>query len=810
MRAHGLELTACHGRALRRVVASLALLVAGAAHGTTPTVELQQAARSLDGKAPQTVSLPDKVGRPAAAKGAPLQPTYRLEADLGPTPGRTAIYLPGVFANARIAVNGHVVDDRIRDPLPPAPRGADRLVFAPVSAEFLRPGPNAIEIMLADPRQTWLSRVWIGDEDTLHRMRDRKELLMVGSTVVAAAVTGALSLCMLVLWARRPADALFAYFGIGGLLWALHTAWTVLPDPLLEGHHFEIWWTMGFPLFIVPLVIFCVRLAGWRLPRFERAMGIGILLGPLILYGAHHAGVLQAGKDYFRLVWIGAVAIGVRAVARYALQQRNAQGYLLLFTGAVALLFGVRDWLVNRVPTDNNPIFLTNFAGLLFIPLVAWILIDRFVRTTTEVERLNADLEARVASKSAELLRALDDMRSARDRAQAADRAKSAFLAAASHDLRQPAHALGLYVAALRGERLAGRQGETVERMSASVGALDAMFSALLDISRMDSGAVTAEIRPFELGPLLHRVGSEFAQQAADKGLRLSVRVSEAARRRRALSDPMLVERIVRNLVDNAIKYTAAGGMLLTCRLAGGDRPHWRLEVWDTGAGIAAAHRDRVFDEFFQVEHVRGERSNGLGLGLSIVRRLASLLGHPLRLDSVVGRGSRFALIVPATATPAHNTDARPSSGSIEGLGVGVLDDDPQVCDAMQSWSERGGCRVCAAHSLVAFLAEAGASAAERLQVLIVDLDLPGSSGGLDAIATLRRAGAGDQPALIVTGAASPERLAELESSGFDWLIKPAPPARLRSWLIVAARRVRQHRAAAAPEARRDVPAEAS
>ena len=797
-------------RTLRQVIAALALLAGLAAHAGSPTVELQHAMRSLAGEAPQAVSLPDKVRRSTEASGTPLQPTYRLEADLGPAPGRTAIYLPGLFANARIAVNGHVVEDRIRDPLPPPPRGANRLVFAPVSAEFLRPGRNAIEITLADPHQTWLSRVWIGDEDTLHRLRDRKGMLMVESTVVAAAVTGALSLCMLLLWARRPADPLFGCFGIGGLLWALHTAWTVMPDPLLAGHHFEIWWTMGFPLFIAPLVIFCVRLAGWRLPRFERAMGVGILLGPLVLYGAYQAGVLQAGKDYFRLVWIGAVAIGVWAVARYALQQRNAQGYLLLFTGAVALLFGVRDWLVNRVPTDNNPVFLTNFAGLLFIPLVAWILIDRFVHTTTELERLNADLEARVASKSAELLRALEDMRSARDRAQAADRAKSAFLAAASHDLRQPAHALGLYVAALRGERLPGRQGETVERMSASIGALDAMFSALLDISRMDSGAVTPEIRPFELGPLLHRVGAEYAQQAADKDLRLSVRVCEAARRRRALSDPMLVERIVRNLVDNAIKYTAAGGVLLTCRLAGADRAHWRVEVWDTGAGIAAADRERVFDEFFQVERARGEPSNGLGLGLSIVRRLASLLGHPLRLDSVVGRGSRFALIVPATASAARHADATASSGSIEGLGVGVLDDDPQVCDAMQSLLERWGCRVCAGTSLQALLAEAGAQAAERLQVLIVDLDLPGGKGGLEAIAALRRTGAGDQPALIVTGAASPERIAELQSSGFDWLVKPAPPARLRSWLIAAAQRVRQRAAAAAPEARPEMPAEAS
>jgi len=795
-------------RTTRWLLFALACAVAAAVHAIPDPLVLQHAVRTLPGEAPVVVALPDKLTEPVGASGTVLRPTYRLQADLGPTPGRTGLYLPGLFAHARIRVNGHIVADRIREPLAPPPRGADRLLFAPIASEFLRPGLNDLEITLAGRHQTWLSRVWIGDEDTLQRLRDRKEVLSVDATIVAAAVIAALSLCVLVLSARRPADRLYAYFGVGGMIWALHTVWTVLPDPLLQGPHFEIWWTMGYPLFVAPLVTFCVRLAGWRLPLFEKAMWTGVLLGPLILYSAYQADVLQAGKDYFRLAWIGAVAIGVLAVGRYAAQQRNVQGWLLLLTGAVALSFGVYDWLQNRVPDDNNPVFLTSFSGLLFFPLVAWILIDRFVQATTALERLNAELEGRVAQKSAELTRALDDMRAARDAAEAADHAKSAFLAAASHDLRQPAHALGLYVASLRAEQLPGRHGETVERMAASVSALDAMFSALLDISRMDSGAVVADVRPFEWGPLLHRVGADVAQLAADKGLRLSVRICESARHERALSDPMLVERIVRNLLDNAVKYTRRGGVLLTCRLARSPDPHWRIEVRDTGPGIALHDQGRIFDEFFQVDRVPGEPAGGLGLGLSIVRRLTGLLGHPLRLDSVLGRGSRFALEVPATHAVARRSDPVTQHGSLEGLGVGVLDDDPQVCDAMRQLLERWGCRVVAGTSVEALLARTGEHAAERLQVLIVDLELPGS-GGLEAIAALHRRTGLQQPALIVTGASSRERLAELEASGFAWIIKPAPPARLRSWLIVAAGRVNVPDAASAPSERRGVAAQA-
>ena len=202
-------------------------------------------------------------------------------------------------------------------------------------------------------------------------------------------------------------------------------------------------------------------------------------------------------------------------------------------------------------------------------------------------------------------------------------------------------------------------QSELTERMSDSVSALDTMFNALLDISRMDAGAIVAEVCCLDLEAMLHRVAGDFSNEAAAKRLRFSVRVSKAARDLRARSDPVLLERIVRNLLANAIRYTQSGGVVLTCRLRGGN---WRIEVWYTGPGIRPDHHELIFDEFFQIDDPEREQAGGLGLGLSIVRRLSQLLGHPLTLRSAVGHGSCFALTVPATTEPARSPS--PSSRS--------------------------------------------------------------------------------------------------------------------------------------------------
>ena len=764
------------------------VLITTAAHASpapAPPQLIDEAVRLIPGAEAKRVTLPDTVPRPDASDGKIFEATYIVRAAMGAAREPMAVYLPGVLTPARVKVNGHVVSDNVTGNVPRGRRGADRLVLASFPAEFVRPGVNEIEITVASLRWTSLSKVWIGSEHELRRMYDRKILLMVEGPIVASAVIMALSLCVLVLWVRQNREPLYGYFGFGGLLWALHTVWTLLPDPLLRPPHLSIWWTMGFAFFCAPLIVFCVRLSKWRLPRFEKVLWIGLALGPALLYAGYFAGFGGTAEMYWRLAWIGAVGVGVFAVGRYAFAERNTRAILLLGVGGMAFAFGVRDWLLARGDTDNNPVYLTSYSGLLFFPLVAWILIDNFVVTARALSQLNVELERRVVDKSAELRRALDDMRQARDAAEAADRAKSSFLAVASHDLRQPAHALGLYVAALRTEQLTAEQYELTQRMSASVTALDTMFNTLLDISRMEAGAVVPEVCPLDLESMLNRVAGDFSSEAAGKGLRFSMRVSKAARSLRARSDPMLLERIVRNLLGNAVRYTHDGGVLLACRLRDGQ---WRIEVRDTGPGIRADLHERIFEEFFQVDGPERDQAGGLGLGLSIVRRLSSLLGHPLTLRSAVGRGSCFVLTVPATTEAARRLQPVAQVGSLQGLGVGVIDDDPEVRDSMAVLLGRWGCKVLVAETAEELIERAGGSLRERLQVLVVDLQLRGGRSGIDAIATVTHARGGRCPTLIVSGAAAPERLAQLRASGLEWLTKPVAAARLRSWLIQAGR----------------------
>jgi CheY-like chemotaxis protein len=265
----------------------------------------------------------------------------------------------------------------------------------------------------------------------------------------------------------------------------------------------------------------------------------------------------------------------------------------------------------------------------------------------------------------------------------------------------------------------------------------------------------------------------------------------------------MLVERIVRNLLGNAIKYTREGGVLLACRCCGGASGAWRIQVWDTGPGIAAADRERVFEEFFQLnpsgrglgsaagkaagQSRDGSPRMGLGLGLSIVRRLSQLLGHSVSLESRLGRGTCLTLDLPATADPVP-TEGRAvrETTSLAGLHVGVIDDETDVRESMRVLLERWGCVVTTGASAEELLARAVGGGGAPLQALVVDYQLREGRTGIEAIATVRDACAAELPALIVSGVSATLRLAELQASGFDWLIKPVPPERLQSWLVHA------------------------
>ena len=260
-------------------------------------------------------------------------------------------------------------------------------------------------------------------------------------------------------------------------------------------------------------------------------------------------------------------------------------------------------------------------------------------------------LEQQVSALHAQLAEA----RQALEKAESANLAKTRFLAAASHDLRQPLHALVLFAEALQSRPQAPEQQRLVDNIAAAVSSLDGLFSALLDLTRIDAGGLQARPCDFALDELWQRLRVHFEPVAFDKGLALRLRGGQ----HRVHADPVLVERIVRNLTANALRYTEDGGVLLAARRRGA---HVLLQVWDSGLGIAAADQQRVFDEFVQVgEATRATEPGarrGLGLGLAIVKRLAGLMGADIGLQSVPGRGSVFSLRLPLGAAPGADQPA--------------------------------------------------------------------------------------------------------------------------------------------------------
>ena len=375
-----------------------------------------------------------------------------------------------------------------------------------------------------------------------------------------------------------------------------------------------------------------------------------------------------------------------------------------------------------------------------------------------------------------ELARQRLQHQTALDRAQAAaevaDLAKTRFLAAASHDLRQPAHALGLYLATLRAGELAPAQAELAERMTAALGALQAMFAALLDVSRIDADSLAPQWTLVPLAPLLRRLADEQAGAAEARGLRLSLHLADEAT---SVTDPLLLERVLRNLLANAVQHTQAGGVLLACRRRGaGDGARWRIEVWDSGCGIAPADHERVFQEFQQLGHGGG----GLGLGLPIARRLSQLLQLRLSLQSRPGRGSVFLVdgLAPAGAAPLRAAAAREGLRRLAGASVAVLDDNEDVRRATRGLLQRWECQVADAADADALLAQGG----NPPQALVVDLELAGGRNGVAEAQRLFAAWGAAVPLLLISGDSRAEVPPGLDA---EMLAKPASPARLRAWL---------------------------
>jgi signal transduction histidine kinase len=363
----------------------------------------------------------------------------------------------------------------------------------------------------------------------------------------------------------------------------------------------------------------------------------------------------------------------------------------------------------------------------------------------------------------------------AKQEAEHANTAKSKFLAAASHDLRQPIHAQGLFLEALSRTDLTPPQRDLLSNARSASEATSELLNALLDFSRIEAGVVEPYLQVFRLQPLLNKIENELAPQADAKNIVYRSRETSLVVR----SDQVLLESILRNLVSNAIRYTEHGGVLVACRRRG---DHAVLEVWDTGIGIPAEFQSEVFREFYQLGNPERDRNKGLGLGLAISDGLARTLDHRLSLVSVPGRGSVFRLHLPINSDPSCTQPLMTQSKTrVLNVRILVIEDDEIVRSGMLHLLHDWGCECQAAGSIEEAIALAELN---RPEVIISDYRLRGNHTGVEAITSLRARLGEPLPALLITGDTAPERLREAQASGIPLLHKPVAPGKLYRKLV--------------------------
>lgn len=593
-------------------------------------------------------------------------------------------------------------------------------------------------------------------------LRDRAYLLYVACIVV---------------WALAVSSISGGYGAAYELLW---------PDwPLLE----QVLWVAATVIASVTVIFFTTYLLELPVlaPRATRwlwranavfSVAVGLQVGLTLLQRTDLAPLLQStylvGAVVYismnALIWVGAISA--------ALAGKRLAWYIMLanvpnsaYTVAVTVAASVNG---------HAPVFGAQFmwTSLFELFVMAFALADRFYQARAELLAVQASLGLR-RDNAALMERLRGETASAqlaRREAVQANLAKSKFLAAASHDLRQPIHALGLFLEVLACSGLNASQRLVLDKARSVFGTSSEMLNTLLDFSRIEAGVVEVQAVAFELQPLLNKIEIEMAPQADAKGLVYRTREAHGT----VLSDPGLVELILRNLVSNAIRYTHQGGVLVGWRMRG---QFIQLEVWDTGIGIAPEQQAEVFEEFHQLGNPERDRSKGLGLGLAIASGLARRIGSAVTLASRTGRGSVFRLRLPTVRlgafSPVREKFKEPVA--LAGLRVLVIDDDAQVCAAMCQLLGSWGCHCQAVESISAALE---AARTEPPEAVISDWRLRQNETGAQAIAALREALGPTLPALLITGDTAPERLRQARDSGIPLLHKPLQPEMLRQQLL--------------------------
>lgn len=428
---------------------------------------------------------------------------------------------------------------------------------------------------------------------------------------------------------------------------------------------------------------------------------------------------------------------------------------------------GVLFWL--GVGTGGTPRFevAIPFLGLSLLIIAFGYKNGAQFRESLRMRTENLELLQRLASDKLIVEQALDEARKASE-------SKSRFLAAASHDLRQPLHALTMFLSTLSFHVSTDDAKRLLRRIKETAVVLEEQFNSLLDLSKFDVGAVQAEIAPFRLDRLIDRIVDEWEPEARTKQLRLTASTKEVL----ANSDAILIARVIRNLVSNAVKYTALGSIVVSAEVMDTDVV---IDVIDTGPGIPEDQQTRIFEEYVQLANPARQRRHGVGLGLAIVKRIDNLLNLKLTLTSEMGTGSRFRFYLPVAAgqqasLPAIAELPDPMEARIS-ANVWILDDDPDVIEAFQEQLASWGATVQAFLQPTELL-QALRSGAILPHWILTDDMLGSALSGLETAEIISRE-FGFCKVCLITGNTEPRRLAELRASGFPVIVKPAQPESL-------------------------------
>ncbi|TCP07690.1 hybrid sensor histidine kinase/response regulator [Caldimonas thermodepolymerans] len=705
----------------------------------------------VPGRVPERVRLPDTWAYRGVDHATPGR--YRFTFELDGMPGEAlALIFTRLSTWHQIHVNGELADGRAQGPGEANP-GVPVPALVSVPPSLLRPGLNEVTVDVRYTTRAGLSDVEIGPMSTLRQTHQRRLISSVALPQALNLGAAGLAVFLLLIWRQRRKDLTLGSFGALMLLGSVRN-YTYFMDTALVPARASDWFFYTAQVWSAVLLgVFAQAYARQRWPRYTRLLVAAAVVLPVVGAWAAAYEALQAVRIYtYPLLLLS--CLPVLWLTGRAAWMRGGKAAAALAIGVACMLAAVlHDYAMqtaNWLPITES--YLLPYVMPLSLGAFSMALLQRMVRAMSEVEVLNVHLERRVAERTAEMERA--------------NAAKTRFLASASHDLRQPLVTIGLLVGMVKDSSVSPppQVRKLLDRLDEAVGAMEGLLTGLLDLSQLESGSVTPHRAPVRVSDLFDAIEVHEQPAAAMKGLRLRLRPTALV----VESDPVMLDRIVRNLVGNAVKYTREGGVLVAARRRG-DRV--RIEVYDTGIGIAPEHQEAIFQEFVQLNNPQRERSRGMGLGLAIVQRSAAMLGHPVGLRSQPGQGSCFWIELPLVPEAVPAPAAPQPVPRLRGRCVVIVEDDPAVREALNARMELWQAQVDVFESVAALRRWLDGPRARRPDLLVSDYRLP-DGDGLQVIAAVRER-FGALPAVIITGDTAPAELARMTAAGVRVLHKP-------------------------------------